>query len=100
MKKWKGLNLGLKMPYLGIFWLKFLKKYCHIWNQQPRISQITKCYKKTKMSKFGIKNAWFEYFGARISESYCHIWNQHPQICRNAKLGPKMPYLGIFGIEF
>ena len=32
VKKQKCLNLGTKMPYLGIFGLAFKKKYCHILN--------------------------------------------------------------------
>ena len=29
-KKQKRLNLGLKIPYLGIFWARISKNYCHI----------------------------------------------------------------------
>ena len=48
------------------------------------------------------------YLGTIILKNYCHISNQHPQICKFANfgkkqkclnLGPKMPYLGIFGLE-
>ena len=77
---------GTKNALLGIFdqeclfWVflgKNLKKvYCHIWNQHPQICLFAKLLEKTKMPKFGTKNAWFGYF-----------W-------------PKMPYLGIFGLEF
>ena len=38
------------------------------------------------------------------------MWNQHPKIClklpnfakkqKYLDMGPKMPYLGIFGLEF
>ena len=71
------------------------------------------------MPKCGTKNALFGYFGARILESYSHIWNQHlwtsiiVKFCeetkmpkfetKNALFGhfwPKMPYLGIFGLDF
>ena len=46
-------------------------------------------------------------FGLEFESNICQIWNQHPQIrltakfCEKAKipkLGPEMPYLGIFGI--
>ena len=61
-----------------------------------------------KITKFGTKNALFGYFSVRILKNYFHISNQHPQICHTAKfceknnlnLGLKMPYLGIFGLEF
>ena len=39
------LNLGPKMPYLGI-----LKNYCRILNQQTQICQIGKFCKKNKDS--------------------------------------------------
>ena len=36
VKKQKRLNLGPKMPYLGVFGLElFLKNYCDISNQHP-----------------------------------------------------------------
>ena len=31
----KELELGPKLPCLGIFGQEFEKKYCHIWNQHP-----------------------------------------------------------------
>ena len=71
------------------------------------------------MPKFGTKNALFAYFWVGILKQYCHISNQHFRICLIAtfaekqkclNLGPKMsywvflkkkmPYLGIFGLEF
>ena len=67
---------------------------------------------------FGTKNALFEYFCARILKKYYCIWNQYFQICLIAKfseetempnfeiknglfeyLWPKMPDLGIAGLE-
>ena len=65
----------------GIFGLEFEKKYCHIWNQHPRICLNAKFREKTKMPKFGSKSALFGYFYARILENYCHVWNQHLRIC-------------------
>ena len=71
------------------------------------------------MPKFGTKNALFAYFWVGILKQYCHISNQHFRICliatfrgktkmpkfgtKNVLLGifeKKMPYLGIFGLEF
>ena len=51
------------------------------------------------------------YFGLEFEKHYCHISNQHPRISLIAKFrkknpqlslnfGPKMPFLGIFGLEF
>ena len=66
------------------------------------IFEIGKTQKKPL--KFGIKNVLFGYFGARISKNYCHIWNQSLEFgTKNALFGyflPKMPYLGIFWLEF
>ena len=51
-----------------------------------------------KMYKFGTKNASCGYFWARIfDKNYFHILNQHPRICL---IGKKMPYCGIFRLEF
>ena len=99
------------------FWTGGWKLYRHIWNQYPRICLFAKFGEK--MPKFGTKNALFGYLWARISKNYCHIWNQPLPICLVAtfceetkmpKLGtknalfkyfwPKMPYLGILGIEY
>ena len=86
-KNQKCLNLGPKMPYLGIFGLESEKKYCHIWNQQrPRIFLMAKFCKKIKMPKFGTKNALFRYFWTRIWESHCHIWNQQIEFLKNEYL--------------
>ena len=62
-KKWKCLNLGPKMPYLGIFGLEVLKNYCQIWNQHPWIYLTAKFCEKIKMSKFGTTNAYLGIFG-------------------------------------
>ena len=61
------------------------------------------------MPKFETKTAWLICFGAGIWKQYCHISNQHLRICLTAKfrgnkkclnLGPNMPDLGVFGLEF
>ena len=98
-----------KMFYLDIFQLEFENNYCYILNQHPLICLIAKFYEKVKIPKFGTKNVLFEYFWAMIYKNYCHTWNQHPRICLIIKfckkkqkrliLGPKMCYLGIFGVE-
>ena len=87
------------------------KECCHIWSQHPRSCSILKFWKKTKILKFETKNTLFWCLWAEIWKEYCHIWNQHPRICLIAKIllkkqqkylkfGPKMPYWGIFGLEF
>ena len=67
---------GTRNAWFGYFWAGTWKQYCHIWNQHPWICLIAKFRGKTKMPKFRTKNDLFGYF-----------W-------------PKMPYLGIFGVEF
>ena len=104
MKKWKCLNLGPKMPYLGIFGLEF-EKNIHIWNKRPWICLVAKFGAKLKILKFGIKNTWFRSFWTGIWKQYCHISNQHPRICLYTKCREKvkMPkfgtkrYLPLFG---
>ena len=96
MKKWKCLNLGPKMPYLGIFGLELEdKQYCHIWNQHHRICLFAKFREKTKFSKFGTKITLLGYIGERILKNYCHILNQHPQICETAKFRDKLKMLNF-----
>ena len=98
-------NKNVSNASLGYFWAGIWKKYCHIWNQHPRLCLIAKFYKKTKIPKFGTKNALFGYFWTRILKNYCHIGNQLLRICLLAKfceetkmpnLGLKMPFLSIF----
>ena len=104
-EKTKMSQFGTKNASLGYFWAGIWKKYCHIWNQHPRLCLIAKFYKKTKIPKFGTKNALFGYFWTRILKNYCHIGNQLLRICLLAKfceetkmpnLGLKMPFLSIF----
>ena len=56
-KKKKYLNLGPKIPYLGIFGLQVNKKYYQIFNQHTRICETIKVSSKTKKNKFATKNA-------------------------------------------
>ena len=98
-------QICLILVFLG---KNFLKNYCHIWNHNPRVCQIPKFRKKTKMHKFRTKNALFRYLCTRNLENYCHVWNQHLRICLIAKFceetkmpkfGTKMPFLSIFDQE-
>ena len=95
------------------FGARILKYYCHIWNQCPRICLLTKLEANTKIFKFGTKNALFGYFlftkNTLFGYSCTIIWSQRPRVCliakfrENAKwrsLGPKMPSLKIFVLEF
>ena len=113
-------NLHLKILYLGL-WAGLLKKYVHIWNQCPPICLISNFLVKMTMLKLGTKNALFGYFCAAFWNQYCHIWNlpkicqknchiwyQRTPICLAAKLAanikslnlrPKVPDLGILGLE-
>ena len=104
-------KLGAKNALFGYFPTGVWKTYCHTWNQRPWICLVAKFGTKLNILKFGTKNTWFGYFPVKILKQYCHIWDQHPRICLIAKLckkkkqkglnlGPKMPYLGIFELEF
>ena len=111
-------KFGTKNTWFGYFGTGIWKRYCHIWNQHPRICLIAKVCEKTKIRKFGTKNVLFGYFLARILKHFCHIWNQHLRISviakfcegtkmskfesKNANFGyfwPKIPCLDIFGQE-
>ena len=103
-------NFGTKNTLLAYFWVRISKRYCHIWNKHPQVCLIGKFCKKKKKFKFGIKNALFQYFCARIFKkilSYLKSASSNLSICKNfakqqlcLNLGPKMPYLCIFGLVF
>ena len=59
-----------------VFCVVIMKKYCHIWNQQPRIFLIPKFVPKQKSLNLESKMSDFGY-----SNNYCHIWNRRPWIC-------------------
>ena len=92
------------------FWARILKNYFHIWNHHPQIYIIVKFCKKIKMPKFGTKNALFGFFRARILKKLLSYLKSTPWNLLNSKmfwrnknclnLGPAMPYLSIFGVEF
>ena len=44
----KTLNLGPKIPYLGIFGLQFNKDFYKFFNQHPRICETIKFHPKQK----------------------------------------------------
>ena len=103
-------KFGTKNALFEYFGARISKNYRHIWNQHPRIPLTAKFREKMEIPKFETKNDLFGYFWARIFKNYCHIWNWHPRTYLLAKisgkkqkclnLGPKMPYLGIFGLVF
>ena len=81
-------KFGTNNAMFRYFRTKIFKKYCHIWNQHPRIRLIrliAKFCEKMKMPYLGI-------FGPKFFKKYVHIWNQHPrvgQICLIAKFCEK-----------
>ena len=96
----KFINLGLKMPDLDIFGQELKKT----------LLPYLKSGNSTKIHKFGTKNAWFGFFWARIKKHpiaifeistlrfvYLHNFTKNRK-CLN--LRPKMPSLGILGLEF
>ena len=91
--------------FFSYFWGRILKKSSHIWNSILKLF-ILKNFAKKKMPKFGTKNTLFGYFWVKIFQGCCRIWNKHPDTCQIPKfyknclkLGPKIPYLVIFGQE-
>ena len=92
------------------FWAGIWKYYFHVSNQHPRICLVAKFGAKIKILKFGTENALFGYFWARTLKNtivrfeistfkYVYLQNlTKKQKCLN--LGPKMPDLCIFGVEF
>ena len=90
VKKWKFLNLGPKMPYLGIFELKSEKK--KLYGSNLGFFNV-KFSAKIKILKLGIKIALFGYFWAVIWKKCCHTWNQHPRNRPIARFCEKMKML-------
>ena len=101
-------------PWFWKFWkkkktLEFEKMYCHFWNWYSWIFHNVKFHAKTKIIKFRTNIALFDYFWAGIWKSHCCIWKKRSQIFLKPKfwaksksfnLGLKIPYFGIFGLEF
>ena len=71
-KNKKFLNLGPKIPYLGIFGPQFNKSYYQIFNQHTRICETIKFHPKRK--DLGSKNALFASL-AGILKNHYHISN-------------------------
>ena len=80
-EKQNCLNLGPKMPYLGIFELELEKT---IWNQHSRICLIAKFGKKKKKClNLRPKIPCLGIFGIELEKKHCHIWNQQSRISQN-----------------
>ena len=54
-QKKKKLNLGQKIPYLGILLLQLNKNYYQIFNQYPQICETMKFHKKQETKNLGPK---------------------------------------------
>ena len=107
-KNRKTLNLGPKIPYLGIFGLQVDKNYSEIFNQHPRICETMKFHPKQKKIFLGQKMPCLR-FWTGILKNYCHICNQRPPIyliakfrakTRILKFGTKNALFGCFGQQF
>ena len=79
--------------------------YCDILHQHPQIFRNAKFCPKLKIVKFGTKIALIGYFGLELQEpnvvfeiSILEFVNMQHFIQKH--LGPKIPYLGIFGLQF
>ena len=110
-------NISCKKKSLFKFRTKFvlfgleLKKllYCDILQQHPQIFSNTKFRPKIKILKFGTKTALIGYFGLEFQKTnivfeinILEFVNMQPSIQKqkNLNLGPKIPYLGIFWLQF
>ena len=96
-KNKKTLNLGPKIPYLGIFGLQFNRNYYQIFNQYSRIWKTIKCHPEPKKNKLRTEKALLGLW-AGMFKDYCHICNQRSPICRIAKFRAKIRILK-FGIK-
>ena len=96
------------MPYLGVLGSNFEKLLSYLKSVSSDLCYY-KVWCKNEKYIFKTKNAWFGYFWGRIWKYYCHNWDHCPLIClivtsceriKYLSLGPKVSYLGIFGLEF
>ena len=108
-KKTKMHKFGTKNPLFGYFWGRILKNYCHIWNENPQISQIPKFLEKTKKRlNLGQKMPYLCIFWPELWKSIVVFEIRTLKFVKlenfvkknNLNLGPKMPYLGFFGLCF
>ena len=105
-KNKKTLNLGPKIPYLGIFGLQFNKNYYQIFNQYSRICETIKFHPKPKKN-LGPKMLYWV-FGLECSKTIVIFvinalqfvqLQSFVQKLEFLNLGPKMPKLGVFGLK-
>ena len=90
LMKTKCLNLGPKMPYLGIFRQKFKTNMIIFEISTLEFDFSGKFREKSKMPKFETKSALFGYFFlAGTWKQKCHIWNQYHRISLIAKFRKK-----------
>ena len=69
--KQKKLKFEPKMPYCGIFYLKFEKTV--VMFEIRTLECVKMFHAKIKIFEFGTKNALFEYFWDAILKNSCHI---------------------------
>ena len=72
-KQRKTVNLGPKIPYLGIFGQQFRKNYFQIFNQHRRICETVKFHPKQKKNILGAKNALFAFLGWNIEKLLSYL---------------------------
>ena len=106
-KNKKTLNLGPKIPYLGIFGLQFNKNYYQIFNQYSRICETIKFHPKQQKNNLGPKMLYWV-FGLECSKTIVIFvinalqfvqLQSFVQKLEFLNLGPKMPKLGVFGLK-
>ena len=90
VQKQKNLNLGPKIPYLGIFWLQVSKNNYQIFNQHTLPCEIIKFHAKRK--KKGNKNTLLGSLAGML-KNYSHISNKRPPNCLIAKFSAKIRLL-------
>ena len=101
IEKQKNFKLGPKKLYLGTFGLQFKKNYYQIFGQHPRICETIKFHPKQKKYILGTKNSLFGTLGKWAHRQMCLIAKLRKKKKQKwLHLGPKMPYLTIFGLEF
>ena len=103
-KNKKTLNLGPKVPHLGIFELQFNKNYYQVFNQYSRIFETKKFHPKQQKINIGPKVLHWV-FGLEcqktivifvINAPICLFGKFHSKI-RIFKFGTKNALLGCFG---
>ena len=101
-------KFSTKYPLFKYFWPRLYQNYCHSRTQHHQIGEIVKFREKKKLLKFGTTNALFGYFWifkkllwhskfSTVKFDYLQFFAIKQKW---PNLGPKMPYLGIFGLAF